>query len=138
MYIYIPKEVSLSAWEVHHTHAHTHVQLTVPERHVEAHVSGPGILRMKKRLLVKQSVGVTTSVGVVVDASSGRAAAPHVHDQGTVHRHLWGYGLDDLPPEAFQDHLSHAIDDRRRTLLPPVLAPLAALLRHGTFGKIGK
>ncbi len=87
---------------------------------------------------MKQSVDVTTIGSVGAVASSGRAAAPHVHDQGIRHLHLWGHGLDDLPLEALQDHLRHAIDNRRRTFLPPVLTPLVALLRHGTFGKIGQ
>ena len=117
----------MSAWEVHHTHVHTHVQLVVPGGHEGAHVSGLGWLLEKIRLLMKQSVDVTTIGSVVAVASSGRAAAPHVHDQGIRHPHLWGHGLDDLPLEAFQDHLRHAIDDRRRTFLPPVLTPLVAL-----------
>ena len=77
--IYIPKKVSLSAWEDHHTHVHTHVQLVVPGGHEGAHVSGLGWLLEKIRLLMKQTVDVTTigSVSVVAVASSGRTAAPH-------------------------------------------------------------
>ena len=75
----------MSAWEDHHTHVHTHVQLVVPGRHGGArHVGGLGSLLEKIRLLMKQSVDVTTigSVVAVAVASSGRAAAPHdVHDQ---------------------------------------------------------